>query len=201
MFNLLFSVLAYLLGSVPFGVLIGRYGYHKDIRQFGSGNIGTTNAFRAFGAGGGLTVFVCDMLKGFIPVLLARLIPGLTWDAMIYGIFAILGHTFSLYLHFKGGKAVATSFGAALAYSPLFALLSISIFFIVLLISRMVSLASVLALVGASLLVSFFIPDASWLFRCLVYGITLLIIVRHWTNIKRILNGTESKITLGRHSH
>ncbi|MDO4669851.1 MAG: glycerol-3-phosphate 1-O-acyltransferase PlsY [Aerococcus sp.] len=194
MFNVLFSVLAYLLGSIPFGVLIGKGLYHKDIRSFGSGNIGTTNAFRAFGPRGGLLVFLFDMLKGFLPVMIAHLVPQLTWDAMIYGIFAILGHSFSLYLRFKGGKAVATSFGAALAYSPIFALLSIAVFFIVLWVSRMVSLSSILALIASSILVTFFMPDVSWLFRGLVYGITLLIIVRHIQNIKRILNGTESKI-------
>lgn len=194
-FNLFFSLLSYLLGSIPFGILIGKGFYHKDIRAFGSGNIGTTNAFRSFGATGGLFVFFCDMLKGFLPVFIAHHTSLLTWDPMVYGIFAILGHSFSIYLQFKGGKAVATSFGAALAYSPVFALLSIGAFFIILLISRMVSLSSMLALVTSSILVTFFMPDISWLFRFLVYAITILIIVRHRTNITRILNGTERKIS------
>lgn len=186
-------MMAYFLGATPFGLLIGKYFYHTDLRQHGSGNIGTTNAFRTFGKMGGSAVFILDMLKGAIPVLIANQIEG-AWHPIIFGVAAILGHTFPVFLKFKGGKAVATSFGVGFAYAPLFALIAISIFFIALYLWRMVSLASLIAVFSA-LLLSFFWQDN--ILTVLVLIITVLITVRHKTNIQRIKNGTEAKVPFG----
>ncbi|MBU5610324.1 MULTISPECIES: glycerol-3-phosphate 1-O-acyltransferase PlsY [Aerococcus] len=192
--NLIFLFISYLLGSIPFGVVIGKYLYHKDIRGVGSGNIGTTNAFRAFGPKGGLLVFLCDMVKGMLPVLIANYSSHFTdIDSMLFGLAAILGHTFSLFLHFKGGKAVATSFGVGLALAPLASLGGIAVFFIVLYLFRMVSLASIIAMIAASIIsFHYAVP-----IRILILFITLLIIFRHKDNIKRILAGKEAKVPFG----
>lgn len=187
-------ICSYLLGSIPSGLLIGQSFYHTDIRQYGSGNIGTTNAFRALGVKGGLFVFICDLLKGFLPVIFLRNLPGITWPLLAFGLAAIVGHSFSIFLAFKGGKAVATSFGVGLAIAPVLPLASIGVFFIVLYISRMVSLSSVLAMVFASCFVCIY-PDG--LLRAFIWTVSLLIIVRHRTNIQRILKGTESKVPFG----
>ncbi|MCI5775829.1 MAG: glycerol-3-phosphate 1-O-acyltransferase PlsY [Aerococcus sp.] len=181
------------MGSIPFGVLVGKKFFNKDPRNYGSGNIGTTNAFRVFGPAGGFLVFFLDMLKGSLAIWIAHLLPFVTWNTMLFGIAAILGHTFSFFLKFKGGKAVATSFGAAFAYAPLFAIAAISVFFVVLFFSRMVSLASVTALIAASIMATF-MPGSSLFFKVIVYLITILIIVRHKDNLKRIINGTESRV-------
>ncbi|MGX7347726.1 glycerol-3-phosphate 1-O-acyltransferase PlsY [Aerococcus vaginalis] len=191
--NIVFVIFSYLMGSIPFGVIVGKKFYHKDLRDYGSGNIGTTNAFRVYGPAGGFLVFFLDMMKGSLAIWIAQLLSIFTWNPLIFGIAAIFGHTFSFFLKFKGGKAVATSFGAAFAYAPLFAIAAISVFFVVLFLSRMVSLASVIALIAASLMATF-IPGTSLIFRVIVYVITVLIIIRHKDNLKRIINGTESRV-------
>lgn len=191
--NFWLVIFAYLLGSFPSGLVIGKLFYHTDLREQGSGNIGTTNAFRAFGKLGGSVVFIGDMLKGAIPVLLAGSV-ATSWHPVVFGLSAIFGHTFPIFLKFKGGKAVATSFGVGLAIAPLFALIVISVFFIVLYIGRMVSLASIVAVIFA-LILSFFWQDT--VLTILVAIIAVTIIVRHKENIERIRKGTESKVPFG----
>lgn len=191
--NFLLVIFAYLLGSFPSGLVVGKLFYHTDLREHGSGNIGTTNAFRAFGKVGGSVVFLGDMLKGAIPIMITGLV-GASWHPIIFGLAAIFGHTFPIFLKFRGGKAVATSFGVGLAYAPVFALIAISVFFIVLYIRRMVSLASIIAVIFA-LILSFFWQDS--VLTILVAIITIVIIVRHKENIQRIRNGTEAKVPFG----
>lgn len=193
MLTILLLVVAYLLGSIPFGLVVGKFIYKKDIRQFGSGNIGTTNAFRAFGTVGGILVFVCDMLKGAIPVLLAQgLDAGL--HPLLFGGMAIVGHSYPLFLKFKGGKAVATSFGVVLAYHPVFALISIASFFVSLFITSMVSFSSIFAITFATIF-SLFYQD--WGLTLATVLVLILVVVRHKDNIKRIRQGTESKVPFG----
>lgn len=193
MLTILLLVVAYLLGSIPFGLVVGKFIYKKDIRQFGSGNIGTTNAFRAFGTVGGILVFVCDMLKGAIPVLLAQwLDAGL--HPLLFGGMAIVGHSYPLFLKFNGGKAVATSFGVVLAYHPIFALISIASFFVSLFITSMVSFSSIFAITFATIL-SLFYQD--WGLTLATLLVLILVVVRHKDNIKRIRQGTESKVPFG----
>lgn len=191
---LLFLILlSYLLGSIPSGLWIGQAFYHKDIRQFGSGNTGSTNTFRTLGKIAGSIVLILDILKGTLPTLLAIwYLPQI--HPITIGIFAILGHTFSLFAQFKGGKAVATSAGVVLAIQPLLLLCGVLLFATFLYFTRMVSLASMLT---ASLLTiaSIFLDD--WLFMAFAAIITLFIIYRHRSNIVRIKNGVESKVPFG----
>ncbi len=202
---LLIVVAAYLLGSVPTGYLLMRLFLKQDIRQAGSGNIGATNVLRSGGKGLGAATFLLDMLKGcsavWLGAMLGRmLLPG--WplhDAeALAALVAVLGHIFPVWLGFRGGKGVATGFGVFLVAAPLAALAAITVFFLVLAISRYVSLASVL---GAG---SF--PFFAWLLNRLQNGgarphffiaveiaVALLIIVKHHQNIRRLIAGTESR--------
>ena len=185
-------LLGFVLGSIPTGYLVGRL-KGVDIRQHGSGNIGSTNVLRTLGKGPGYFVFACDALKGIASVLLAyRLFPaGGDLGAIGAAVGCILGHNFTPWLRFKGGKGMATSLGVLIALLPLVSVLAFGFWGLVFLVTRYVSLASILA--AAALPV----------FTCLVRGVgalfwfTLLIgvlaIVRHRANIQRLLNGTESR--------
>jgi glycerol-3-phosphate acyltransferase PlsY len=199
---LLIAAISYLLGSIPTGYLLVRLFRDEDIRSVGSGNIGATNVLRSGGKGLGAATFLLDMLKGCAAVwlggvLAGALAPGLPLrDAQaLAAICAVVGHMFPVWLHFRGGKGVATGFGVFLVAAPLAALAAITVFAIVLLLSRYVSLASIL---GAA---SF--PIFAWL---LVRGdkpaffiaaqiiVALLIIVKHHQNIRRLLAGNENRI-------
>lgn len=186
-------VLSYLLGSIPSGVWIGKKFYHTDIRQYGSGNSGTTNTFRVLGSKAGIAVLLADVLKGTLAASLPYFF-GSDLNPMIIGLGAILGHTYPLFAQFKGGKAVATSAGVLLAYNPPFFLYCILLFCILLYFTRMVSLSSMTALVLITLS-SFVIQD--WILTIIAFVLTVFIIYRHRTNITRIKNGTESKVPFG----
>ena len=198
----LFILAAYLLGSIPTGYLLMRVFRKEDIRTHGSGNIGATNVLRTGGKGLGITTFLGDMLKGSAAVWImgiagAALLPALAHrDAQALGaLVAVLGHMFPVWLKFKGGKGVATGFGVFLVAAPWAALAAISVFFVVLVISRYVSLASILG----SLSFPFF---AWWLVRgdrpaffiAVQFIVASLVILKHHQNIMRLLRGTESRI-------
>ena len=202
-FAILFiAVTAYLLGSVPAGYLLVRIFRHQDIRQAGSGNIGATNVLRSGGKILGAVTFLLDVLKGSSAVWLGALLGALLAPTAsqlnvkaLAALFAVLGHVFPVWLRFRGGKGVATGFGVFLVASPWAALAAISIFIVVLAISRYVSLASVL---GAA---SF--PVIAWhfalgyrppFFIAVQVAVALLIIAKHHQNIRRLFNGTESRI-------
>ena len=138
-------LVAYLLGSIPSGVWIGKIFYHKDIRQFGSGNTGTTNTFRVLGKKAGIAVLIIDILKGTLATMLPTFFGITQVNPLIFGVAAIIGHTFPIFAHFKGGKAVATSAGMLLGYQPIFFVYSCVIFIICLFITSMVSLSSMIA--------------------------------------------------------
>jgi glycerol-3-phosphate acyltransferase PlsY len=204
-----FIVVAYLLGSVPFAFLIAR-AYGKDLRTIGSGNIGATNLARALGRKWGYVCFALDVLKGCIPMVAVRAIAGTPdnpallalWLAV--GIAAILGHVFSVFLAFKGGKGVATSFGVALGLWPYFtipALVALVVWVAVVLIWRYVSLASIcgaasfaIALLIGVLVVPAWTASRLWPLLIAAIAIPAMVIVRHRENIKRLIAGTESKI-------
>ncbi|MGX4686116.1 glycerol-3-phosphate 1-O-acyltransferase PlsY [Vagococcus sp. JNUCC 83] len=196
-------LLAYLLGSIQSGVWIGKIFYHKDIRDFGSGNTGTTNTFRVLGKRAGTTVLFMDILKGTIATSLPMWF-GLSIDPLWFGVAAILGHTFPIFGHFKGGKAVATSAGMLLAYSPTFFIYSASLFILFLFLTSTVSLASMISAVIITIstvvlpiYAPFILSEQNWLLTSLAVAITLFIIIRHRDNIKRIRTGTENKINFG----
>jgi glycerol-3-phosphate acyltransferase PlsY len=207
---------AYLLGSIPFGLLLAR-AHGKDLRKIGSGNIGATNVARALGRKWAYACFALDVLKGLIPMLatltlfnkLSTHIQNERLHILVFwwlavGCAAILGHVFPVYLKFKGGKGVATSFGVALGLWPYYticAMIAIAVWAVVVSIWRYVSLASVIASVTFPLvLILLIVLKAGWEFTHLwplviaAMAIPLMVVIRHRENIKRLLSGTESKI-------
>jgi glycerol-3-phosphate acyltransferase PlsY len=202
---LLIVVTAYLLGSVPSGYVLVRLFRHQDIRQTGSGNIGATNVLRSGGKGLAAATFLMDMLKGCAAVWLGGamgglLAPGAAPDDMraLAALVAVLGHIFPVWLGFKGGKGVSTGFGVFLAASPWAALAAISVFIVVLALSRYVSLASILG-AGSFPLFAWWLgrihvcADRTPFFVAVEIAVALLLIAKHHQNIRRLLSGTESR--------
>ncbi|EAK8404736.1 glycerol-3-phosphate 1-O-acyltransferase PlsY [Listeria monocytogenes] len=190
---ILLSLLAYVIGSIPSGLWIGKIFYKKDIRDFGSGNLGATNSFRVLGIKAGSIVTVMDILKGTVATLLPFFFQ-LNVDHhfwLLTGALAIIGHSFPLFAGFRGGKAVATSAGVILAYAPLLFVAALVVFLVTLKLSKYVSLSSMVGALAA-LIISLFMGD--WILIILVACITLFVIWRHRANITRIRNGEEPKI-------
>ncbi|MFC0014458.1 MULTISPECIES: glycerol-3-phosphate 1-O-acyltransferase PlsY [Allobacillus] len=187
----IFSIIAYFLGSIPFSLVIGKTFYQTDIREHGSGNLGGTNTFRVLGWKAGLAVTILDILKGTAAVVLVYLFAA-QLEPLIVGAFAVIGHSFPLFAKFKGGKAVATSGGVLLGVSPLlFAIIFVS-FFVFLKLSKYVSLSSMLTGVVA-VIVALFMKHIGLIIVTML--LTIFVIYRHTDNIKRIKNKTEPKIT------
>ncbi len=192
------AIFAFLLGSIPFGVIICR-AKGVDIFAVGSGNIGATNVVRAVGPFLGFVVFFLDVAKGLIPGLLAHAvisdfpfgIHGQTWS-FILGCIAIVGHMFSPWISFKGGKGIATGLGAMLSSIPLTGLLALAIMIPVTAVSRYVSLGSIVAAICTIPLSIFVSKDSPQVLPILII-FNIVVIVKHRANIHRILDGTESK--------
>lgn len=191
MMYVLLPLFAYLLGSIPSALIIGKVFYQTDIREHGSGNLGATNTFRTLGIKAGLVVTLMDILKGTLAASLPIIFQA-DIHPLFIGLFAVIGHTYPLFAGFRGGKAVATSGGILLFYAPvIFALLVVS-FFITLYITKYVSLSSMVTAIVAIILTLF---TKDWPLFTIVFLLSLFIIYRHRTNIKRIKNKTEPKIT------
>lgn len=191
---ILMIVIAYLLGSIPSGVWIGQIFFHQDIRLAGSGNIGTTNTFRVLGTKAGIVVLAMDILKGTLAASQPYLFGVNGVNPLIIGLFASLGHTFSIFDHFHGGKAVATSAGILLAYNPILFLIASSIFVASLLLSSMASVASILG-ITLTTIIALLLHD--WILSIIAGLLSVIVIWRHLGNIKRIFNGTESMVSFG----
>ena len=187
------ATMAYLLGSIPSGLWIGRKFFQIDIRQHGSGNLGATNSFRILGKKAGTIVLLMDLLKGSISVLLLKQMDLHGISPLIIALFAVMGHTYPLFANFKGGKAVATFAGVILAYQPVLFLIGLGIFILTLAISKMVSFTSMLT-ISIGVLLSLYFQDIVLTIIALLADI--FIIYRHRTNIQRILNGTEPKVDI-----
>ncbi|EGQ4122522.1 glycerol-3-phosphate 1-O-acyltransferase PlsY [Staphylococcus pseudintermedius] len=187
---ILLFIVSYLIGSIPSGYLIGKIFFKKDIRKYGSGNMGATNSFRVLGKPAGFAVTFFDIFKGFIVVFLPVLF-NVEIHGLLVGIFAILGHVNPIYLKFRGGKAVATSAGVMLAVNPILLLILAAIFFAILKLTKYVSLSSIIAAI-CCVIGSFFVSDYIMLITSFV--VAILLIYRHMSNIKRIIKGTEPKI-------
>jgi len=184
--------LAYLAGSIPFGLILTRARGHGDIRAVGSGNIGATNVLRTGDKWLAVATLLCDVAKGLLPVLVARRFGSDL--AGIAAIAAVLGHIFPLWLAFKGGKGVATAFGVLIAYAwPVAAAAAVS-WIIVAIVFRYSSLAAVIATAMAPLSAWFFVPDLDAILVILI--IALLVMWRHSSNIARLLRGEETRIEL-----
>ncbi|MDE2230414.1 MAG: glycerol-3-phosphate 1-O-acyltransferase PlsY [Alphaproteobacteria bacterium] len=189
------AALAYLLGSIPFGLILTRLAGLGDVRQIGSGNIGATNVLRTGHTGLAVATLILDAGKGAIAVIVAR---GFGPEfAAIAALAAVLGHLFPVWLDFKGGKGVATSAGVLLAYNPPVALATIAAWLLVAAVFRYSSLAAVAAALLAPFWAWLFGPRAS-LSIAVVGAIALLVVLRHADNIGRLMRGAESKIRLGR---
>ncbi|WP_220129533.1 glycerol-3-phosphate 1-O-acyltransferase PlsY [Thermaerobacillus caldiproteolyticus] len=184
-------MLAYLLGSIPFALVVGKVGYGIDIREHGSGNLGGTNTFRVLGVKAGLLVTSGDILKGTLAASLPVLF-SVHVHPLLAGLFAVLGHTYPIFAGFRGGKAVATSAGVLLFYSPFLFITLLAVFFLVLYISKYVSLSSMLAGVYAVIYTIFFTDDIPLM--VVVSLLAAFIFYRHRANIKRIINKTEPKV-------
>lgn len=196
--QILAILIGYLIGSVPFALVIGKVFYKVDIREMGSGNLGGTNAGRNLGAKAGVAVAVLDVLKATLAMTIVRFIAP---DYIIYaGFFATLGHCFPVFANFRGGKAVSTAFGFLLGITifltqrPLIhLLLPLGIFFLVLYLSKMVSFSAMIALTIATALL--FITQNNLTISLTFLLITIIVIYRHKENINRIINKEERKIT------
>ncbi|MCP1158384.1 MULTISPECIES: glycerol-3-phosphate 1-O-acyltransferase PlsY [Bacillus] len=186
-------VLAYLLGSIPSGLWIGKAFYGTDIRQHGSGNLGGTNTFRTLGVKAGIIVTSADILKGTLAALLPYFL-GSDFNWLVAGIFAVIGHMYPIFAGFRGGKAVATSGGVLLACAPLMFAVIVVIFFLSLYITKYVSLSSMLAAVSA-VIYSLFVGEWDPLLTIVVSILAFFVIYRHRANIKRIKDKTEPKIS------
>ncbi len=197
---------AYLLGSIPMGYLLVRIFAGKDIRSQGSGNIGATNVLRTGGAGLGIATFVLDVLKGCCAVWLGGWLGTLLMPAVplrdaqaLAALFAVLGHMFTVWLHFRGGKGVATGFGVFLVISPWAALAAIGLFAVVLAITRIVSISSIVAAASFPVFAWFLVTGSRPpFFFAAGIAVALLIVVRHHENIRRLLSGTESRLGAGK---
>lgn len=192
---IVFGIIAYLLGSIPSGLIVGKLKYRKDIREHGSGNLGATNAFRVLGKKAGTVVVVADILKGTIATLVPLFV-GMFYDVdvsrLIIGIFAVIGHTYPIFANFKGGKAVATSGGIILGVNPILFIVMVGTFLISLKISKYVSLSSIITGIITTI-IALFMRD--WLLFALIFALTIFVLYRHKDNVKRIKNKTEPKIT------
>jgi acyl phosphate:glycerol-3-phosphate acyltransferase len=187
---ILVLILAYLLGSIPSGLIIGKAFYKTDIRQHGSGNLGGTNTFRTLGVKAGLAVTLADILKGTLAASLPYLFH-LDMNSLIPGIFAVVGHMYPVFAGFRGGKAVATSGGVILFCAPFMFLTVLVVFFLSLYITKYVSLSSMIAGITA---VIYAIIDWNLALFIVVLLLVSFVIYRHRANIKRIINKTEPKI-------
>jgi len=181
---------AYLLGSIPTGLLLGK-AYGIDVRKEGSGNIGATNLYRTIGRKVGVMTLVGDCLKGMLPVLAVKF-AGLPFEyAAWVGLAAFCGHVFSLFLRFKGGKGVATALGVFLALSPLAVAVALGVFVLLMLIWRYVSLGSICA--AAVMPIAVWALDGGRVLIVVTMLIAVVVIIRHIENIKRLVAGTENR--------
>ena len=200
------AVAAYLLGSIPTGYLLVRIFRRQDIRSVGSGNIGATNVLRFGGVSLGIITFILDVLKGSAAVWLgaalgAWLMPPVppSTDPLrraeaLAALFAVLGHMFTCWLHFHGGKGVATGFGVFLAASPWAALAAFGVFAVTFALSRYVSVSSIVAALSFMVFAWFFPPGPHpAVFYAVECIIALLIVIKHHTNIRRLIDGTEAR--------
>jgi acyl phosphate:glycerol-3-phosphate acyltransferase len=199
-------VLAYLLGSIPSAVWIGKIFHHIDVRQHGSGNAGAANVIRVLGWKTGIPVMLIDLAKGWTAAMLPQFFHIAPPESAILislqiltGVTAITGHIFPVFAGFRGGKGVATVFGTLLAIQPLLTLFCLGVFLIVLLVTGIVSVSSMSAGIAFPVLLFLFFSTPSLIFKIFSVFVAIALLITHRKNIKRLLRGEESKlIILGR---
>ncbi len=190
---LLSVIIGYLLGSISFSYLFGKWLKKIDIRNYGSGNAGATNTLRVLGKGPAITVLILDILKGMIAVLISKLIGGEEWVPFVAGLSAAIGHNWPIFFNFRGGKGIATTIGVLLLLIPYPALIAGVIAIALIALTRYVSLGSLTFTVLTPIILLFFdrYPD-SYFYVAIIFA--LLSIWRHRVNIKKIIQGTENKL-------
>ena len=186
------AAISYLLGSIPNGLILGKAIWGVDLRQHGSKNIGATNAWRTIGKVGGISIFALDFLKGAVSAYLGLHLGGSELAGVLCGILAIAGHSWSVFLAFKGGKGVATGLGVIAALMPEVTLIVFAVWFAIVYFTGYVSLGSIIGAALVPILTLFFGLHTEFLILGLIAAV--FIIYRHKSNIERLLNGTESKI-------
>lgn len=202
---IIFSIVAYLLGSIPSAVWVGKAWYNIDVREHGSKNAGATNTFRVLGKKPGIVVLSIDIIKGalatFLPFIILQSALKIENDHIIQiqllaAIFAVVGHVFPIFAQFKGGKGVATSLGVIIGLQPLAALICVVLFLIVFILFQFVSLGAIVAALSFPLIIRFVIQeDSNWLLSFSVL-LSFLVIFAHRKNIGRLIKGEESKMNL-----
>ena len=199
--NYILLVIAYLLGSIPTSVWIGKAFYHTDIREHGSRNAGANNTFRVLGAKAGIPVLIIDVLKGFMAVKLILLNQYFETGTLYYDIYmlslgflAVIGHILPLFARFNGGKGVATMLGITLAFQLYPALAALAIFAVIVMVFKYVSLGSIIASITFPIMALFVFRIESYAFAVYSVALALTIVLTHLRNIERLINGEESRI-------
>lgn len=192
---ILVALLSYLIGSIPNGLILGKHLWNVDLRQFGSKNIGATNAYRVLGPKPAFWVFLTDLLKGVAGVYIGQWLVGTPLAAIIGGIAAIAGHNWSLFLKFKGGRGVATGLGVIAIIAPMVTAVVFSTWAVIVYFTRYVSLASIVAAALVPIIMWFMGERGEYFYFGLVAA--LFVVVRHKPNIERLIKGEELKIKAG----
>lgn len=193
LYQILLIIAAYFIGSIPFAYIIVKLVKKIDIRTVGSGNAGATNAARVLGKWGFISVFLLDAFKGFLPVFISLQNYGQTMITLIVAAVVVLGHTYTVFLGFKGGKGVATGAGVFLALAPVEIGIGLVVFLIVFLATKMVSAGSILA--SITLLIAVCVLSSWFALKVLTAIIVFFVIFKHRSNIVRIIKGEENKFT------
>ena len=205
--HIIFLIVAYLLGSFPSAVWLGKTFYNKDVREFGSGNAGATNTFRVLGKKAGIPVLLMDIFKGWISVNLIIFVSDgcnpFSYDVsssqfevqLAFGIAAVIGHLFPIYTGFRGGKGIATLLGLLIGLSYPAALAAIVVFVLVFVISKYVSLGSILASSAFPIVVFFLINEPNSSLKIFSVFVPILTLITHQKNIERLIRGEENKVT------
>lgn len=199
------GLIAYVIGSIPSSVWIGKSYFGKDVRDFGSGNAGATNTFRVLGNQAGIIVLLLDILKGVTAASLVLYIPSVLHGTELYinlqllfGILAVFGHIFPIFANFKGGKGIATLFGMLIGIHYILAVACVALFVVVLLLTRYVSLSSILAAISFPFFAIYIFHRDEPLLIAFGVAAALMVVITHKKNIIRLLNGEESKANLFR---
>ena len=208
--HILFLIIAYLLGSFPSAVWVGKTFYNKDVREFGSGNAGATNTFRVLGKKAGIPVLLMDIFKGWLSVNLIyfvsdgcnpflEVVSSYQFEVQLaFGIAAVIGHLFPIYTGFRGGKGIATLLGLLIGLSYPAALAAILVFVLVFIISKYVSLGSILASLAFPIVVFFLLNEPNSSLKIFSIFVPILTLITHQKNIERLIRGEENKVIFGK---
>jgi glycerol-3-phosphate acyltransferase PlsY len=198
-------LVAYFIGSIPTALIVSRYFFNIDIRDYGSGNMGATNTFRVLGPRYGSLVMAFDILKGVLAVSLFNVLPHYLhdeWDRtnlMVgLGLGAVIGHIFPVFAQFRGGKGVATLFGMILAVQPVIALSCVAVFLLVLFLTRYVSLSSIIAGIALPIFVLWIWNEDVIIYRIFAVLVGCMVVLTHQKNIVKIIHGNESRVPIFR---